>query len=112
MSFDELLKLTQLPLVAAFIWFTLRMQREFSTTLENMLRQFNATLDKRQAMVDHMAEVVAANTQAMLSIRDCLGSHESNTVRARGEVSDILSDTQYLKSMLNEHHQYVVEKHK
>jgi hypothetical protein len=101
-NLDEILRIgIDLPVVAILIWYTLRMQQ-----------QFNATLDKRQAMVDHLAEVVASNTQAMISVRDCLVNHEASTVPTRREATEIAQDTQYIRRKLDDHHQWDVERHK
>lgn len=84
---------------AVVIWLVLQLQRQFAETL-----------DKRQTVVDHLTEVVANNTAAIYSIKDCMVTHEANASQARGEIANIADDTTYIRKRLDEHHEAVMER--
>jgi ABC-type uncharacterized transport system ATPase component len=112
MDIDQILKLAEFPLLAMFVWYSIRTQKIQADIVADMDQHSRDQLDKRGEMVSHLAEVVAANTQAMLAVKESLLQHEERSQKRTETVAEILAHTTEIKRKLAEHHRLMLERHK
>jgi len=107
----ELLNLlVQLPFIAVFIWYVTRRDEREVLRWERQQQQFTETLDRRQAMVDRLTDVVAANTQAMLTLKSCLDSQKDELERCEGPITRIETHAVAIREKLDAHHEAVMRR--
>jgi hypothetical protein len=95
----------QIPIVGAFMWFALKQQERYLLALDRRDQSYCVAMER-------MTVVISSNTQALQMIEAQL-SDKMTVLSGRMQIlSDIRSDTQYLRGKMDEHTQYVRDRAK
>ena len=88
MPTEQINLLVQLPFIAVFIWYVSARDARDAARYDTMQKQFQETLSKRDSVVDKLGEVIAANTQAMITMRESLSAQSNTLQRIETKVSE------------------------
>lgn len=80
--------LVQLPFIAVFIWYVSMRDARDASRYDSTQKQFQETLSKRDSVVDKLGEVISANTQAIIVMRETLSSQAGTLQRIESRINE------------------------